>query len=109
MMAGNSNSNSCRDVAVLMLEEQLLELALNLTVHCCGREFRVLNGYDQKSFDARNEALTEANVFPVGTHLRQTVLRNSTRWLPPKTRSRSCCVSHASGRLVDEKYDLLGI
>ncbi|GKB70625.1 hypothetical protein Tco_0932037, partial [Tanacetum coccineum] len=32
-------------------EEQLLEPALNLTVHCCGREFRVLNGYDQKSFD----------------------------------------------------------
>ncbi|GJX39181.1 hypothetical protein Tco_0252484 [Tanacetum coccineum] len=51
MMAGNSNSNSCRDVAVLMLEEQLLELALNLTVHCCGLEFRVLNDYDQKSFD----------------------------------------------------------
>ncbi|GKD65900.1 hypothetical protein Tco_1308008 [Tanacetum coccineum] len=24
---------------------------LNLTVHCCGLEFRVLNGYDQKSFD----------------------------------------------------------
>ncbi|GJS86260.1 hypothetical protein Tco_0752801 [Tanacetum coccineum] len=32
-------------------EEQLLEPALNLTIHCCGREFRVLNGYDQKSFD----------------------------------------------------------
>ncbi|GKB28797.1 zinc finger, CCHC-type containing protein [Tanacetum coccineum] len=32
-------------------EEQLLEPALNLTVHCCGLEFRVLNGYDQKSFD----------------------------------------------------------
>ncbi|GKE94475.1 hypothetical protein Tco_1579330, partial [Tanacetum coccineum] len=29
---------------------QLLEPALNLTVHCCGLEFRVLNGYDQKSF-----------------------------------------------------------
>ncbi|GKG63130.1 hypothetical protein Tco_0638777, partial [Tanacetum coccineum] len=29
----------------------LLEPALNLTVHCCGREFRVLNDYDQKSFD----------------------------------------------------------
>ncbi|GJV57105.1 hypothetical protein Tco_1458110 [Tanacetum coccineum] len=27
------------------------EPALNLTVHCCGLEFRVLNGYDQKSFD----------------------------------------------------------
>ncbi|GJX58168.1 putative reverse transcriptase domain-containing protein [Tanacetum coccineum] len=34
-----------------LLEEQRLELALNLTVHCCGREFRILNGYDQKSFD----------------------------------------------------------
>ncbi|GJY02593.1 hypothetical protein Tco_0360745 [Tanacetum coccineum] len=33
------------------LNEQLLEPALNLTVHCCGLEFRVLNGYDQKSFD----------------------------------------------------------
>ncbi|GJV34923.1 hypothetical protein Tco_1407400 [Tanacetum coccineum] len=32
-------------------KEQLLEPALNLTVRCCGREFRVLNGYDQKSFD----------------------------------------------------------
>ncbi|GJV07697.1 putative reverse transcriptase domain-containing protein [Tanacetum coccineum] len=33
------------------VKEQLLEPALNLTVHCCGLEFRVLNGYDQKSFD----------------------------------------------------------
>ncbi|GJW90703.1 hypothetical protein Tco_0168256 [Tanacetum coccineum] len=32
-----------------LLKEQLLEPALNLTVHCCGLEFRVLNGYDQKS------------------------------------------------------------
>ncbi|GKF14256.1 hypothetical protein Tco_0055718, partial [Tanacetum coccineum] len=32
-----------------LLEEQLLELALNWTVHCCGHEFRVLNCYDQKS------------------------------------------------------------
>ncbi|GJZ29333.1 hypothetical protein Tco_0573980 [Tanacetum coccineum] len=34
-----------------LLKEQLLEPALNLIVRCCGREFRVLNGYDQKSFD----------------------------------------------------------
>ncbi|GKG19958.1 hypothetical protein Tco_0379759, partial [Tanacetum coccineum] len=35
-----------------LLKEQLLEPALNLTVHCCGLdEFRVLNGYEQKSFD----------------------------------------------------------
>ncbi|GJW93915.1 hypothetical protein Tco_0173587 [Tanacetum coccineum] len=34
-----------------LLKEQLLEPALNVTVHCCGLEFRVLNGYDQKSFD----------------------------------------------------------
>ncbi|GJZ98091.1 hypothetical protein Tco_0670544 [Tanacetum coccineum] len=34
-----------------LLKEQLLEPALNLTIHCCGLEFRVLNGYDQKSFD----------------------------------------------------------
>ncbi|GKG03148.1 hypothetical protein Tco_0310784, partial [Tanacetum coccineum] len=34
-----------------LLKEQLLEPALNLTVYCCGLEFRVLNGYDQKSFD----------------------------------------------------------
>ncbi|GKG06265.1 hypothetical protein Tco_0326351, partial [Tanacetum coccineum] len=33
-----------------LLEEQLLEPALNVTIHCCGREFRVLNCYDQKSF-----------------------------------------------------------
>ncbi|GJT38368.1 hypothetical protein Tco_0938233 [Tanacetum coccineum] len=39
------------DVLSCLLKEQLLEPALNLTVHCCGREFRVLNGYDQKSFD----------------------------------------------------------
>ncbi|GKA05731.1 hypothetical protein Tco_0684851 [Tanacetum coccineum] len=32
-----------------LLEEQLLEPALNLNDHCCGREFRVLNCYDQKS------------------------------------------------------------
>nr|GEU75987.1 hypothetical protein [Tanacetum cinerariifolium] len=32
-----------------LLEEQLLEPALNWTVHCCGREFLVLNCYDQKS------------------------------------------------------------
>ncbi|GKF62924.1 hypothetical protein Tco_0182978, partial [Tanacetum coccineum] len=34
-----------------LLKEQLLEPALNLTVHSCGLEFRVLNDYDQKSFD----------------------------------------------------------
>ncbi|GKF58017.1 hypothetical protein Tco_0171554, partial [Tanacetum coccineum] len=34
-----------------LLKEQLLEPALNLTVHSCGLEFRVLNGYDKKSFD----------------------------------------------------------
>ncbi|GJX41536.1 retrovirus-related pol polyprotein from transposon TNT 1-94 [Tanacetum coccineum] len=28
------------------LRKNTLEPALNLTVHCCGREFRVLNGYD---------------------------------------------------------------
>ncbi|GJT25514.1 hypothetical protein Tco_0895451 [Tanacetum coccineum] len=31
-----------------LLKEQLLEPALNLTVHCCGLEFRVLNGYDSE-------------------------------------------------------------
>ncbi|GJU42872.1 hypothetical protein Tco_1195829 [Tanacetum coccineum] len=36
---------------ISICHEQLLEPALNLTVHCCGLEFRVLNGYDQKSFD----------------------------------------------------------
>ncbi|GJY95305.1 hypothetical protein Tco_0511666 [Tanacetum coccineum] len=96
-------------------EEQLLEPALNLTVHCCGREFRVLNCYDQKSFIVEERGLNdvpvlkrvpaltlracllsnwlvisacepfggslstfvvlEANVFPVGTHLRQTIFR----------------------------------
>ncbi|GJY52969.1 hypothetical protein Tco_0444633 [Tanacetum coccineum] len=34
-----------------LLKEQLLEPALNLIVHCCGLEIRVLKGYDQKSFD----------------------------------------------------------
>ncbi|GJR08189.1 reverse transcriptase domain-containing protein [Tanacetum coccineum] len=45
----NSNSNSCRDVAVLSAGGTFLEPALNLIVHCCGREFRILNCYDQKS------------------------------------------------------------
>ncbi|GJY87898.1 hypothetical protein Tco_0502526 [Tanacetum coccineum] len=41
------------DVSVFVcLRKQLLgNQPLNLTVHCCGQEFRVLNGYDQKSFD----------------------------------------------------------
>ncbi|GKF52741.1 hypothetical protein Tco_0159651, partial [Tanacetum coccineum] len=34
-----------------LLKEQLLEPTLNFTVYWCGLEFRVLNGYDQKSFD----------------------------------------------------------
>ncbi|GKB64040.1 hypothetical protein Tco_0920226 [Tanacetum coccineum] len=41
----------CIDPLSCLLKEQLLEPALNLTVHCGGLEFRVLNGYDQKSFD----------------------------------------------------------
>ncbi|GJY46266.1 hypothetical protein Tco_0435329 [Tanacetum coccineum] len=40
-----------------LLKEQLLEPALNLTVHCCGLEFRVLNGYDQKSLDIDDRGL----------------------------------------------------
>ncbi|GJR98988.1 hypothetical protein Tco_0271162 [Tanacetum coccineum] len=40
-----------------LLEEQLLEPALNVTVHCCGREFRVLNCYDQKSFVVEERGL----------------------------------------------------
>ncbi|GJR57409.1 retrovirus-related pol polyprotein from transposon TNT 1-94 [Tanacetum coccineum] len=40
-----------------LLEEQLLEPALNVTVHCCGREFRVLNCYDQKSFIVEERGL----------------------------------------------------
>ncbi|GJW05302.1 hypothetical protein Tco_1564158 [Tanacetum coccineum] len=56
----HDRSNHVRPECVMKLEpprktpihkEQLLEPALNLTVRCCGREFRVLNGYDQKSFD----------------------------------------------------------
>ncbi|GJY23470.1 hypothetical protein Tco_0397128 [Tanacetum coccineum] len=49
----NSLSSSSDPPVLLscLLKEQLLEPALNLTVHCCGLEFRVLNGYDQKSFD----------------------------------------------------------
>ncbi|GJX39945.1 hypothetical protein Tco_0254935 [Tanacetum coccineum] len=34
------------------LTEQLLEPALNLTVHCCGLEFRVLNLHDQEGLPA---------------------------------------------------------
>ncbi|GKA76213.1 hypothetical protein Tco_0782674 [Tanacetum coccineum] len=48
-----SDHRLCKMVVELscLLKEQLLEPALNLTVHCCGLEFRVLNGYDQKSLD----------------------------------------------------------
>ncbi|GJV20530.1 hypothetical protein Tco_1369550 [Tanacetum coccineum] len=46
-----SSLPSCDLFLSCLLKEQLLEPALNLTVHCCGLEFRVLNGYDQKSFD----------------------------------------------------------
>ncbi|GJW95845.1 cytochrome c1-2, heme protein, mitochondrial [Tanacetum coccineum] len=58
--AARTIDNACEPVDVqqvfemnlsCLLKEQLLEPALNLTVHCCGLEFRVLNGYDQKSFD----------------------------------------------------------
>ncbi|GJW38579.1 hypothetical protein Tco_0064424 [Tanacetum coccineum] len=47
----STSYRKCRKTKQLscLLKEQLLEPALNLTVHCCGREFRVLNGYDQKS------------------------------------------------------------
>ncbi|GJX40615.1 hypothetical protein Tco_0255605 [Tanacetum coccineum] len=45
------DSKNLLDKLSCLLKEQLLEPALNLTVHCCGREFRVLNGYDHKSFD----------------------------------------------------------
>ncbi|GKG25134.1 hypothetical protein Tco_0395762, partial [Tanacetum coccineum] len=41
-----------------LLKEQLLEPALNLTIHCCGLKFRVLNGYDQKSFEVLAPDLT---------------------------------------------------
>ncbi|GJS69960.1 hypothetical protein Tco_0702801 [Tanacetum coccineum] len=49
--AENSNSNSCRDVAVLTARGTTFGTSFELAVHCCGLEFRVLNGYDQKSFD----------------------------------------------------------
>ncbi|GKC41072.1 hypothetical protein Tco_1053456, partial [Tanacetum coccineum] len=47
----------CDGEIVIQLEEQLLEPALNLIVHCCGREFRVLNCYDQKSFIVEERGL----------------------------------------------------
>ncbi|GKF41110.1 hypothetical protein Tco_0124452 [Tanacetum coccineum] len=50
-----------------LLEEQLLEPALNVTDHCCGREFRFLNCYDQKSFVVEERGLNcypELVVFP---------------------------------------------
>ncbi|GJX25059.1 hypothetical protein Tco_0231355 [Tanacetum coccineum] len=48
-----SSSKLVPKVLSCLLKEQLLEPALNLTVHCCGLEFRVLNGYDQKSLPLR--------------------------------------------------------
>ncbi|GJR24848.1 hypothetical protein Tco_0973375 [Tanacetum coccineum] len=51
LASGIDNSNSCRDVAVLTARGNNYWNTLNLMVRCCGREFRVLNGYDQKSFD----------------------------------------------------------
>ncbi|GJS44358.1 hypothetical protein Tco_0569401 [Tanacetum coccineum] len=41
-----------------LLKEQLLEPALNLTVHYCGLEFRVLNGYETEGPLMKNEART---------------------------------------------------
>ncbi|GJU24545.1 hypothetical protein Tco_1163166 [Tanacetum coccineum] len=46
-----TTSSTAQQKLSCLLKEQLLEPALNLTVHCCSLEFRVLNGYDQKSFD----------------------------------------------------------
>ncbi|GJX35368.1 hypothetical protein Tco_0246925 [Tanacetum coccineum] len=45
----NNNSNSCCDVVVLSAGGTTFKPALNLTIHCCGLELRVLNCYDQKS------------------------------------------------------------
>ncbi|GJR42784.1 hypothetical protein Tco_1310887 [Tanacetum coccineum] len=47
----NSNSNSCRDVAVLTARGTTFGTSFELDCSCCGLEFRVLNGYEQKSFD----------------------------------------------------------
>ncbi|GJY67237.1 reverse transcriptase domain-containing protein [Tanacetum coccineum] len=49
-LTGTYQSRQLAKILSCLLEEQLLEPALNVTVHCCGREFRVLNCYDQKSF-----------------------------------------------------------
>ncbi|GJU51076.1 hypothetical protein Tco_1220631 [Tanacetum coccineum] len=59
--SSNGNSNSCRDLSMFVclritFGNQLVE---PVTVHCCGLEFRVLNGYDQKSL-MKNEGLKTA-------------------------------------------------
>ncbi|GJT63370.1 hypothetical protein Tco_1006903 [Tanacetum coccineum] len=52
--------------------------ALNLTVRCCGREFRVLNGYDQKEGSLSTLLVLEANVFPDGNPTKTNSLEKST-------------------------------
>nr|GEU79156.1 reverse transcriptase domain-containing protein [Tanacetum cinerariifolium] len=58
------NAEECHDTcpfpAILscLVEEQRLEPALNLTVHCCGRKGSL-----------STLVMLEANIFPVGTHL----------------------------------------
>ncbi|GJT80692.1 hypothetical protein Tco_1055034 [Tanacetum coccineum] len=42
---------SSNEKAVLTARGTTFGTSFELTVHCCGLEFRVLNGYDHKSFD----------------------------------------------------------
>ncbi|GJW87488.1 putative ribonuclease H-like domain-containing protein [Tanacetum coccineum] len=102
-----------------LLKDNFWELALNLTVHCCGLEFRVLNGLNDVPILKRVPALTlracslshwlgisafkpfggslstsllcRGECHPLGTHLRQTVLRIITPLVATKTRSRIVC------------------
>ncbi|GJU50106.1 putative ribonuclease H-like domain-containing protein [Tanacetum coccineum] len=57
-----------------LLEEQLLEPALNWTVHCCGREFQVLN---KEGGDSSNDQEKDDNI-NITTNINTTSDGNST-------------------------------
>ncbi|GJS74603.1 hypothetical protein Tco_0707444 [Tanacetum coccineum] len=79
-----------------LLKEQLLEPALNLTVHCCGREFRVLNGYDHKSFAKKEGLELISDIFPCGNLPTTTFTKDSTRMVSTKTKIKDSFYSQGT-------------
>ncbi|GJW25434.1 reverse transcriptase domain-containing protein [Tanacetum coccineum] len=80
----DQSEESFRNFSLLscLLEEQLLEPALNLTVHCCGREFRVLNCYDQKSFVVEERGLNCCEQTSLATDVSDiSLISSNLRWM----------------------------